>query len=178
MKTMAIVPVIKTGSEINEKLLATASEPINVNEFGTSELSKLIKNLIDTKAATEGVGIAAPQIGIHKRVIVVGFDAGNTRYAEKDPIPVIVIVNPVLEPMGDEKEKGEEGCLSVTGVRALIPRYKKVSCRGFDVNGQPLNFEADGFYARILQHECDHLDGQLFTSRVESEDDWLMRGAT
>jgi peptide deformylase len=172
---MAVIPVVKVGDNAGEDVLSKVSREVKKEEFGTQELEKLIDNLKDTKDAEEGVGIAAPQIGVGKRVIVVGFKEGNTRYEGRAPIPVTVIINPVLDALGDEIEKGEEGCLSVPGVRALVPRYKKVHCAGFDRCENRLEFEASDFFARILQHECDHLDGKLFTSRVETEKDYIKK---
>lgn len=172
---MAIATVVTTDSPACEDILLVPSKEVAQEEFGTIELESLVQDMIETEAFAQGVGIAAPQIGVNKRVIVVGFEEGKERYAGKAAIPIIAIVNPKLEPVGDEMEKGEEGCLSVPGVRALVPRYKKVRCQGVAVDGSPIDIVASDFYARILQHECDHLDGRLFTSRVESDADYLKR---
>ena len=173
---MAVVPVIKADSEEGRRILATPSLEVGKAEFGTSALVELIENLKDTKEATSGVGIAAPQIGVNKNVVVVGFEK-NERYPNEKPVPLIVLINPVVNSIGDTLVEGWEGCLSVPGSRGLVPRYENVRVRGYDVSGKAVSFEASGFHARIWQHECDHLSGKLFTARatrIIAEEEYLL----
>jgi len=160
---MTITSVVQEGNPI----LFRISEP--VTQFGTVELKSLIADMLDTMVATQGVGIAAPQIGVNKRIILVGFEK-NDRYPGRDPIPLQVVVNPQLEIVDPTLEKDWEGCLSVPGRQGCVPRHRALVCKGFDPDGKPVRIEASGFHARIFQHECDHLDGRLFTSRVENDE--------
>jgi len=165
---MSILPVLKVGSP-DEAVLSRISAPVGREEMDSDSFRQLIRDMKDTKEVEQGVGIAAPQVGVLKRIIIVGFSEGNKRYEGKAPIPVTAIINPELTPIGEEKEAGEEGCLSVPNVRASVMRFCKVRCEGMDENGNHMEFIAEGFHARILQHECDHLDGMLFTSRAENK---------
>jgi peptide deformylase len=164
---MTLKPILQEGAP----QLALSSKPIEI--FGTRELKDLIENMLDTMRSGNGVGIAGPQIGVNLRVIVVGFEKSD-RYPGEEPIPIRVIVNPKFEVLDATKEKGVEGCLSVPGVRGLVPRFKSIRYGGYDVEGNPIDFEASGFHARIVQHECDHLDGILFTARVEDKKDFII----
>lgn len=115
--------------------------------------------------AANGAGLAAPQIGIGLQVVIFGFGA-NSRYPEAPPVPETVLINPVLTPIGEEQEEGWEGCLSVPGLRGMVPRWRRLRYSGFDQNGIPLEREAEGFHARVVQHECDHLLGILYPMRI------------
>ncbi len=136
-----------------------------VERHDTPELHALVADLFDTMRALDGAGLAAPQIGVDLRVVIFGF-GHNPRYPDAPPVPETVLVNPVLTPMSDELEDGWEGCLSVPGLRGVVPRHKRLHYAGFDAHGAPIAREVDGFHARVVQHECDHLDGILYPMRV------------
>lgn len=136
-----------------------------VTRFGTSELRLLVADLFDTMAAANGAGLAAPQIGVDLQVVIFGFGR-NARYPDAPPVPQTVLVNPVITPLGDEVEEGWEGCLSVPGLRGVVPRAARIRYQGFDAEGGVIDREADGFHARVVQHECDHLIGTLYPMRV------------
>lgn len=144
------------------RLLGRARE---VGEFDTPELLALIEDMFDTMRHLGGVGLAAPQIGVDLRVVIFGFEA-SARYPDALPIPETVLLNPVLEAVGTELEKGWEGCLSVPGLRGWVPRHAKLRYHGFDPFGMRIEREASGFHARVVQHECDHLDGILYPMRI------------
>jgi peptide deformylase len=133
--------------------------------FDTPELHALVDDLFDTMAAAKGAGLAAPQIGVDLQVVIFGFTSSE-RYPDAPPVPRTVLVNPVIEPMGEAEEEGWEGCLSVPGLRGVVPRYAHIRYRGFDQWGEPIEREAEGFHARVVQHECDHLIGRLYPMRV------------
>jgi len=143
-----------------------AKPSLSVTEFGTPELLELIQNMKDTMLARNGVGIAAPQIGVNLRVIMFGFEH-NPRYPTEKPVPFTILVNPEVEFLTDETEEKWEGCLSVPGLRGLVPRYTKLRYRGFDVDGNPLEKIVDGFHARVVQHEMDHIDGRVYPMRIK-----------
>ena len=136
-----------------------------VARFGTSGLDSLLADMRDTMRAQSGAGLAAPQIGVPLRVVIFGVEL-NPRYPDAEPVPYTEIVNPVIVPLGEEMEEGWEGCLSVPGLRGVVPRYTRVRYAGFDPRGRPIEREAGGFHARVVQHECDHLDGILYPMRV------------
>jgi peptide deformylase len=136
-----------------------------VERLDTPELHALVADLFDTMAARNGAGIAAPQIGVDLRVVIFGFES-NPRYPDAEPVPPTVLVNPVIEPLGAEEEEGWEGCLSVPGMRGWVPRIARIRYRGLDAHGAPIEREAGGFHARVVQHECDHLDGILYPRRI------------
>jgi peptide deformylase len=137
-----------------------------VDRFDTRDLHALVGDLFDTMKAMEGAGLAAPQIGIDLRVVIFGFNA-SPRYPDAPPIPETVLVNPVLTPLSDEMEDGWEGCLSVPGLRGVVPRYRWLRYTGVDARGQAIDRTVSGFHARVVQHECDHLDGILYPMRVK-----------
>lgn len=137
-----------------------------VAELDTPELHELVADMIETMNAHDGAGLAANQIGVLKRVVIFGFDR-NQRYPDAEPVPFTVLVNPEIELLGDERESGWEGCLSVPGMRGLVPRHTRIRYRGVDASGNPIEREANGFHARVVQHECDHLDGILYPQRIE-----------
>lgn len=147
--------------------LLQISEP--VRDLQAPELGTLVSDMFETMHAADGAGLAAPQIGVPLRVVIFGYadpSARNPRYPDADPIPQTVLINPVIEQLSDEQEEGWEGCLSVPGLRGVVPRYAKIRYRGVDLNGQPIDRVVDGFHARVVQHECDHLDGILYPMRV------------
>ncbi len=137
-----------------------------VTELGAPALRDLVHDLLDTMRANDGAGLAAIQIGVLQRVVVFEL-AANPRYPDAEPVPLTVLVNPVIETLGDERELGWEGCLSVPGMRGLVPRYRRLRYRGFDELGAPIDRTVEGFHARVVQHECDHLDGILYPQRIE-----------
>ena len=156
---MAVQQVLHMG---DPRLLAIA-EPVTA--FDTPELHALVQDLMDTMQAEDGAGLAAPQVGVGLRVVVFGFDS-NSRYPDADAVPETVLVNPVIEPLSDEKDDDWEGCLSVPGLRGVVPRYSHIRYSGFDHQGNAIEREARGFHARVVQHECDHLDGILYPQRM------------
>jgi peptide deformylase len=136
-----------------------------IEKFGTSDLSALLTDMRDTMAHLNGAGLAAPQIGVPLRVVIFGVTA-NPRYPGIDPVPDTVLINPELTPLSDEMEEGWEGCLSVPGMRGWVPRFSKLKYAGFDQHGKAFQREVDGFHARVVQHEVDHLDGLLYPMRI------------
>jgi peptide deformylase len=136
-----------------------------VTKFGTPELQALLEDMRDTMAHLSGAGLAAPQIGVHLRVVIFGVRA-NPRYPGVEEVPDTVLINPVLAPLDDELEDGWEGCLSVPGMRGLVPRYRRLRYSGVDEHGQPLQRDVSDFHARVVQHEVDHLDGILYPMRI------------
>ena len=136
-----------------------------VTAFGTPELRALIADMFDTMAHAKGVGLAAPQIGEDLQLVIFGFEH-NARYPDAPAVPQTVLCNPVIEPLANETEMGWEGCLSVPGLRGSVPRYTRIRYRGFDPDGNPIEREAQGFHARVVQHECDHLIGRLYPTRM------------
>jgi peptide deformylase len=156
---MAIREVLKMG---DPRLLAVA-EPVRA--FGTPELENLLADMRDTMREQNGAGLAAPQIGVGLRVVIFGLEE-NPRYPEVEPVPFTVLINPQLTPIGEEIEEGWEGCLSVPGMRGLVPRYRQLRYTGVDANGRPLDRTVSGFHARVVQHEADHLDGILYPRRI------------
>lgn len=156
---MAVREILKMG---DPRLLKIAQP---VTQFGTAELDALITDLFDTMAAANGAGLAAPQIGVDLAVVIFGFDR-NERYPDAPAVPRTVLINPVITPLSDTKEDGWEGCLSVPGLRGVVPRYTRIRYTGVDPQGQPIDREAEGFHARVVQHECDHLIGKLYPMRI------------
>jgi peptide deformylase len=155
---MAIRPVMKMGNPVLRQVAAA------VTQFDRS-LRELIVDMDDTMRALSGAGIAAPQIGVSLRVVV--FEVReNPRYPQVAPVPYTMLINPVLTPLGDEQEEGWEGCLSVPGMRGLVPRFKRLRYQGFGVDGEPIDRTVEGFHARVVQHEVDHLDGILYPQRI------------
>ncbi len=154
-----IRPVLRMG---DPRLL---QKSLPVVEFGGAELNSLLQDMRDTMAHLNGAGLAAPQIGVGLRVVIFGVSA-NPRYPGIDPVPDTVLINPELTPLSDEEEEGWEGCLSVPGMRGWVPRWRSLRYRGFDESGKPFEREVEGFHARVVQHEVDHLDGILYPMRV------------
>jgi len=136
-----------------------------VTEFDTAALHALLQDMRDTMASLDGAGLAAPQIGVGLRVVIFGVSA-NPRYPDVEPVPDTVLINPVITPLGDVMEEGWEGCLSVPGLRGWVPRHARVRYQGMDERGQAFERTVEGFHARVVQHECDHLDGILYPMRI------------
>ena len=136
-----------------------------VERFGTQELARLIADMRETMAAHDGAGLAAPQIGEDLRLVIFGCET-NARYPEAPSVPFTALINPQLEALDGETEEGWEGCLSVPGLRGVVPRLQRLRYRGFDAEGRPIDRVAEGFHARVVQHECDHLDGVLYPMRM------------
>lgn len=156
---MAVHQILKMG---DARLLRVAQP---VAAFDTPELHALVADLFDTMAAARGAGLAAPQIGVDLQLVVFGF-THTERYPDAPPVPATVLINPVVTPLGDEQAQGWEGCLSVPGLRGLVPRHARIHYRGFDARGRIIEREAEGFHARVVQHECDHLIGRLYPTRM------------
>lgn len=136
-----------------------------VEAFGTPDLLQLIEDMQETMGHLNGAGLAAPQIGVDLRVVIFGFES-NPRYPQAEPVPYTVLINPELTVLSSEMEEGWEGCLSVPGLRGIVPRHSRLRYAGFTVQGERLEREAAGFHARVVQHECDHLDGILYPMRI------------
>lgn len=156
---MAIRDILKMG---NPDLLKV-SEPV---DFEKDDFTTLIEDMKETMKANDGAGLAAPQIGVFKRLVIFGFDT-NDRYPEADSVPFTVLINPIITPLSDEQENGWEGCLSVPGLRGVVPRYTHIKYKGYDADGNKLEREVEDFHARVVQHECDHLDGILYPMKIE-----------
>ena len=156
---MAVREILKMG---DPRLLRQAQP---VRDFDTPALRALLQDMMDTMVAANGAGLAAPQIGVDLQVVVFGFQR-NERYPEAPPVPMTVLINPVITPLSDELVDGWEGCLSVPGLRGVVPRHQRILYQGVDALGQPIDREVDGFHARVVQHECDHLAGLLYPMRV------------
>jgi peptide deformylase len=156
---MAIKPVLKMG---DASLLQVAER---VENFDTPELKALIQDMHDTMEAEDGAGLAAPQIGVGLQVVIFGVEK-NARYPDAESVPYTVLINPVVKPLTKETEEDWEGCLSVPGMRGIVPRFSKIDYQGYDQYGNSINRNADGFHARVVQHECDHLQGILYPMRI------------
>lgn len=156
---MAVRRILKMG----DPLLYKKAEL--VAQFNTPELDRLVADMFDTMIELNGAGLAAPQIGVSQRVVIFGVEA-NPRYPQVEPVPTTVLVNPLLTPIGNEMEDGWEGCLSVPGLRGLVSRHLNLRYIGFDQQGKPIDRTVTGFHARVVQHECDHLDGILYPLRL------------
>jgi peptide deformylase len=137
----------------------------SVEQFDTPELHALVADMFETMRAAQGAGLAAPQIGVDLALVIFGFGS-NARYPDAPPVPETVLCNPVITPLTDAMETGWEGCLSVPGLRGMVPRFAKIRYTGFDPYGKPIEREAEGFHARVVQHECDHLIGVLYPMRI------------
>lgn len=157
---MTVREILKMG---DPRLLLQA-EPVTA--FGTAALDALIADMFETMHAADGAGLAAPQIGVNLQLVIFGFRQ-SPRYPDAPPVPETVLLNPVLTPLSEETEAGWEGCLSVPGLRGMVPRYTRLHYSGVDQFGQPISREVEGFHARVVQHECDHLIGVLYPMRVK-----------
>jgi peptide deformylase len=155
--------MIREVLRMGDARLLEISKP--VERFGTPELAALLADMGDTMAHLNGAGLAAPQIGVGLRVVIFGVKS-NPRYPQVEEVPDTVLINPVLEPLGGEQEEDWEGCLSVPGMRGAVPRYRRLRYAGCDEQGRRFERTVDGFHARVVQHECDHLDGILYPMRI------------
>ena len=158
---MAIREILKMG---DPRLLRVAP-PLPAAQFDTPALHVLIADMFDTMAHANGAGLAAPQIGVDLQLVIFGYSR-NVRYPDAPPVPPTVLINPRITAVGDEQVDGWEGCLSVPGLRGKVARLNRIRYSGFDARGQALEREADGFHARVVQHECDHLIGRLYPTRM------------
>lgn len=157
---MAVREILKMG---DSRLLRVAQR---VKLFDTDELHLLITDMLDTMHAANGAGLAAPQIGVDLQLVIFGTDERNPRYPDAPVVPRTVLINPLITPVGDVEEEDWEGCLSVPGLRAIVPRWAHIRYTGFDQYGDPIDRSVEGFHARVVQHECDHLMGKLYPMRV------------
>lgn len=157
---MAVRELLKMG---DPRLLRVAKP---VTEFDTPALRELVADMLDTMKAANGAGLAAPQIGVDLQLVIFGFER-NERYPDAPPVPLTVLINPLITPLSDAMEEGWEGCLSVPGLRGVVPRHSQLRYSGFDLEGRPIEREATGFHARVVQHECDHLLGVLYPMRIK-----------
>jgi peptide deformylase len=159
---MAIRSILKMG----DPLLLRDSIPVEIDQIPSTEIQTLIEDMLETMYGSNGAGLAAPQLGINKQIVVFGFEK-NVRYPDAEPIQETILINPIITIIDNKIEDGWEGCLSVPGIRAKVPRYKKLRYQGYDRTGKPIDRVVDGFHARVVQHECDHLIGKLFPMRVK-----------
>ena len=159
---MSIHSILKMG----DPRLLKVSSPIQVNQIPSLEIQTLIDEMLDTMYSLNGAGLAAPQIGINKQLVVFGFEK-NLRYPDAASIPETILINPTITIMSNREEEDWEGCLSVPGIRAKVPRYQKIRYSGYDRDGILIDRIVEGFHARVVQHECDHLIGKLFPMRVK-----------
>ncbi|MDP2640693.1 MAG: peptide deformylase [Betaproteobacteria bacterium] len=155
--------MIRDVLRMGDPRLLQISQPVDT--FDTQALHALVKDMRDTMMHLDGAGLAAPQIGVPLRAVIFGVHA-NPRYPDAEEVPDTVLINPVLDPVGEEMEEGWEGCLSVPGLRGVVPRHLRLRYSGFDERGAPIERTVHGFHARVVQHECDHLDGILYPMRV------------
>jgi peptide deformylase len=159
---MPIYPILKMGSPS----LLEISEPVRVDAISSDAIQLLIDSLLETMLATNGAGLAAPQIGVNKQIVVFGFEK-NVRYPNAPAIPETILINPVISILSNIQEEDWEGCLSVPGLRGMVPRYSKIRYQGLDRRGHVIDRTVDGFHARVVQHECDHLIGKLYPMRIK-----------
>lgn len=159
---MAVREILKMG---DARLLRVA-QPVPPEMLDSDTLHLLVADMFDTMHAANGAGLAAPQIGVDLQLVIFGSGQRNPRYPEAPVVPVTVLLNPVITPLGAEEEEGWEGCLSVPGLRAVVPRYRRIRYQGLDPYGDPIDRTVEGFHARVVQHECDHLIGKLYPMRV------------
>ena len=157
---MTVHTILKMG---DPRLLRVAQP---VAEFDTDALHLLVRDLFDTMRAVNGAGLAAPQIGVDLQLVIFGSNESNPRYPDRPRVPPTVLINPVITPLGDAEEEDWEGCLSVPGLRGKVPRWSRIRYTGFDPYGDPIDRTVEGFHARVVQHECDHLIGKLYPMRV------------
>jgi len=155
--------VIREVLRMGDPRLLRVAQPVTA--FATPELDALLRDMEDTMRHLNGAGLAAPQIGVDLRVVIFGFEA-NPRYPQAEPVPYTVLINPEITPLSDELEEGWEGCLSLPGLRGVVPRYRHVRYGGCNAAGERFEREVTGFHARVVQHECDHLDGVLYPMRM------------
>ncbi|MGE5385069.1 MAG: peptide deformylase [Betaproteobacteria bacterium] len=156
---MAILKILKMG---DPRLLKVAAP---VTDFNTPALDRLVADMFETMAAVDGAGLAAPQVGEDRQLVIFGFEK-NERYPDAPEVPVTVLINPVVTPLGTEEEEAWEGCLSLPGLRGVVPRFRRIRYTGFDQAGNAIDRTVEDFHARVVQHECDHLVGKLYPMRI------------
>lgn len=162
---MAVLKVAHLGHPI----LRRVAEPVPPDAIGSREIQQLVDDMLDTMEDEDGAGLAAPQVHVSKRIVIYGVRQ-NPRYPDADDVPLTVLINPIITPVGTAQEEGWEGCLSVPDLRGMVPRFTRVSVEALGRDGAPLRFTADDFHARVVQHECDHLDGKVYLDRMTSMD--------
>ncbi len=159
---MTVRSILKMG----EPLLLQETALVPVEKISSPEIHNIIQDMLDTMKAANGAGLAAPQIGIPLQIVVFGFES-NSRYPNEAPIPQTILINPTITPLENTQEDGWEGCLSVPGLRGLVPRYTSIRYQGYDEKGEIIDRSVKGFHARVVQHECDHLAGKLYPTRIK-----------
>jgi len=159
---MPVKPILKMG----DPLLLEVADLVSPQMITTPKIQDIIQDLLDTMHAANGAGLAAPQIGIPLQIVVFGFEK-NQRYPNEAPVPQTILINPIITPIGLSIENGWEGCLSVPGLRGLVPRFQEIRYQGLNESGQAIDRVVSGFHARVVQHECDHLIGKLYPMRIE-----------
>jgi len=160
---MAILKVAHLGNPI----LRQVAEPVSPEAIGAPEIQQLIDDMLETMAEYDGAGLAAPQVHVSRRVVIYGVEA-NPRYPDADAVPLTVLINPKITSVGQKQEEDWEGCLSVPDLRGKVPRFTRIRVEAYGRDGKPLRFAAEGFHARVVQHECDHLDGKVYLDRMTS----------
>jgi len=160
---MAVLKVARLGHPVLRKV----AEPVSPEAIRSPDIQRLIDDMFETMDDQDGAGLAAPQVHVSRRVVIYGVEH-NPRYPDAEPVPLTVLVNPHITPVGDEQVEDWEGCLSVPDMRGMVPRYATVRVEAFDRDGRPLRFTATDFHARVVQHECDHLDGRVYLDRMRS----------
>ena len=160
---MAVLKVARLGDPV----LRQIAEPVSPEAIGSPEIQRLIDDMLETMDDYDGAGLAAPQVHVSRRVVIYGVRQ-NPRYPDAADVPLTVLVNPRITPIGKEQEEGWEGCLSVPDLRGKVPRFTRVKVEAYGRDGRPLRFTAEGFHARVVQHECDHLDGKVYLDRMRS----------
>lgn len=162
---MAVLKIAHLGHPI----LRQVAELVSPEAIGAPEVQRLIDDMLETMEDHDGAGLAAPQVHVSRRIVIYGVEA-NPRYPDADAVPLTVLINPRVAPVGDAQEEDWEGCLSVPDLRGMVPRFTRVRVEAYGREGKPVHFTADGFHARVVQHECDHLDGKLYVDRMSSMD--------
>lgn len=160
-----LTPMIRDILKMGDVRLLRVAPPVPDTMFGSAGLDELIADMFDTMADADGVGLAAPQIGVDLQLVIFGFEH-NERYPDEPEVPRTILANPVVTPLTQDMEEGWEGCLSVPGLRGAVSRFTMIHYAGFDPSGEPIERDAEGFHARVVQHECDHLIGRLYPSRI------------
>ncbi|MGN2248013.1 peptide deformylase [Frateuria sp. GZRR35] len=157
--------MIRDILKMGDPRLTRIASPVSAAMIGSAELDQLIQDMFDTMEAAGGVGLAAPQIGVDLQLVIFGFDRSD-RYPDAPAVPRTILLNPLVTPASQDMEEGWEGCLSVPGLRGAVNRFTLIRYQGIDPKGQPIDRTAEGFHARVVQHECDHLIGRLYPSRI------------
>ncbi len=160
---MALLKITRLGDPVLRKPAADVA----VDQIGSPDVQRLIDDMAETMRDSDGVGLAAPQVNVPKRIILVEVRSMNPRYPDRAEIPLVALINPQIAPLSDETESGWEGCLSIPDLRGVVPRFRRISVRALDRHGKPVEFEAEDFFARVIQHEVDHLNGIVFLDRMK-----------